>query len=339
MKVTERLKQIGNLPVEFTDLIPTLCASCHEELDLSMSLTELSCPNPFCPAKLVQRASSAMQLLGVKDFGVSFFTQFFRITGETFLSNVFALNGEKVNEYLTHAYDGDWDDEFNLNTFERNLLKLAGELEKVRKTLTPALYLKALHIPNIQSRADKMLENYSNLDDFYTHLESCYSLQSFTEALGVSDGSETLVKTILDSLSLYSPDVLNYETHFSFYVPVKADVKLKVVCSTAVGAPFTTKQSFYKYIDENFGELIDITWSNSATKSCDVLIWSGADGSGGITNKVEKICQFNRKGSHIPILTAGNFVAILQSCSNGQMIKDTLESLPTVDFCEDNLDY
>lgn len=108
----------------------------------------------------------------------------------------------------------------------------------------------------------------------------------------------------------------------------RADIRIKAVCTDEVGAPFRKKAEFYTYMDENFGDKIYIDWGKSATKSMDVLIWAGADGTPArYTNKVQKAENWNEQGEGIPILTANQFIEIVQGSANGQSVLDTLESL------------
>ena len=179
-----------------------------------------------------------------------------------------------------------------------------------------------------------MLEGYTSFKDYYVDLSNATTSVDFSKLLGITENSHELMVIIAGSLATYREDVLNFETKHSFYTPVKGDVNLKVVCSKAVGAPFSSKRQFYTYVDENFKEKVNITWSNSATKSCDLLIWSGADGTDSITSKVEKVCKFNRQGLHIPILTAQQFLDILNLCSDGFVLKDTLEGLDIIDYVD-----
>lgn len=330
MKVTEQISTVG-IPAETAYLIPTHCSACMEELDLNDSLSILSCPNPFCPNKLVRRAVHLCQVLDIKNFGESFFKALFKGAGVELLSSILALSEESVQGILD-SYDEVKGDK-SLASFEKQLRSLQGIIESKRETLTLPLYIKALSLPNVQSRADSIFSGFTSASEFYDKLHSATYKEDFTSLLGVSENSEATVIDLLGVLGTYMPDIVGYEkAGYSFYVPVKGDIELKVVCSTAVGAPFRSKPQFYAYIDEHYSDKVNITWSNSATKSCDVLIWSGADGSDALTSKVEKICRFNREGLHIPILTAQMLIDILNGVSDGYALKDTLDSFEIIDY-------
>lgn len=339
MLVTEKVKELSGIPYETTVLIPTKCASCGVELDLNDSLTVLSCPNPFCIEKLIQRAISMCDILDIKDFGESFFRAFFEGTDEQFISNLMLLDDDRCLEYVDSysgwAYDLDGKPRMSVDSFETNLNKLKSAMQLAVSTLTMPKYLQALSLPNIKSRADVMLKGYQSFKEYYDALTTPAPMSTISKLLGVTENSEQLVILLATSLATYKEDVLNYEKYADFYVPVVGETELKVVCSTAVGYPFKTKRQFYNYVDEKYASLVNVTWSNSATKTCDVLIWSGADGNGDApTTKVEKICKFNRMGAHIPILTAQAFLEVLDTVSTGVSLRDTLDSLEIEDYTD-----
>lgn len=335
MLVSERLNSLTDVSVEIKDMIPRYCTSCDNELDLNMSLSKLSCPNPVCVSKLTHRAVYLCKYFGIDNFGESFFDKFFRITGEIYVSNILCLSEESIEDYLEdYEYVEDEDYGISYESFSKSLYKLYEKVQKIREKLTTTDYLKALALPDIQSRADDLVKGYLNFQDLYDDLSSCSTTSDFARIFGISEGASKLMILIAKSLATYRSDVLNFESKFDFFVPVDSDVELKIVCSTAVGKPFKSKQEFYRYIDNNYANKVKVTWSSSATKSCDLLIWSGADGSDVLTSKVEKICKFNSTGSHIPILTAQQFLNILDACSDGYTLQDTLESLDIIDYRE-----
>jgi len=330
MLVIEKKRELSDLPIETSDLIPELCPACHESLSLSESLTELSCINPFCIDKLTQRAVYACQVLNIKNFGASFFRKFFLITEERFISNLIALDEGLIADYLEF-----WEDGFDISydSFNSNLVTLGIEMEKARKTLTVPTYVKALALPNIKSRADEMLQGFTSLEDFYEALLKCTTMSDFNSIFKLSEGSEQATILIANSLATYQDDILNYESRHDYYTPVVGDINLKIVCSKAVGGGFRTKSDFYKYLETHFADKATITVSESATKSCDVLIWAGADGSDdALTTKVTKICTFNANGSHIPIMTASEFIDLLDTCSDGHVLRDTLDGMELIDY-------
>ena len=95
-------------------------------------------------------------------------------------------------------------------------------------------------------------------------------------------------------------------------------VYFKAVCSDEVGYPFKTKNDFYATVN-NLYPNIHVEFLQSVTKSIDYLIWAGADGSPArYTNKVKKVEGWNKsfketgKGKEIPIITASDFIILLQ---------------------------
>lgn len=330
MEVKEQLEVVA-VPSETCLLIPTVCSQCGEEYDLNDALTILACVNPFCSAKLVQRAVSMCEVLDIKDFGESFFRAYFTGTSQETLSSLLTLTEDSAEGILTE-YDED-DTGVSYETFSKRLFAFTEVVSEKRKTLTLPLYVRALSLPNLKTRADGIFADYDSLASFYSDLELASTFADFARLFKVTESSVETILSLVSTFGEYKFDALQYELRgFNFYVPVKGDIQLKVVCSKAVGQPFRSKTSFYRYVDENYAEKVNVQWSNSATKSCDVLIWAGVDGSDEITRKVSTICKFNRQGSHIPILSAQQFLSLLESASDGQGIKDTLDAMEIIDY-------
>lgn len=321
MNINEKLAEL-HLDVELEELIPRLCSSCGEVLDLNESLTVLSCPNPRCLHKLVQRGVHLSKTLGIDGVGEAFFRNFFTYLDTSFVSTILTLNPQEIEKL-----------ELDDKAFTNRLLDVAYQVEKLRPTLTPWGYLKALGVPDVAGRADTLMVGYADFSSFYSDLTLCTTMGQFAKVLGVSETSTVLIAKIVQSLGEYMADIVHYENYFDFYVPASSDVELKIVCSNSVGGGFKTKNAFYKFVDENYGDKVRVTWSSSATKTCQLLIWDGADGTpSSLTTKVKKVCGFNRTGSHIPILTAGQFIQLLDTASNGQVFLETLESLEITDW-------
>lgn len=330
MNVVEQLEVVA-VPSETCLLIPTVCSQCGEEYDLNDALTILACINPFCSAKLVQRAVSMCEVLDIKDFGESFFRSYFVGTGCERLSSLMTLTEESV-EVVLDEYDED-DTGVSYETFRKRLLAFTEVMSEKRKTLTLPLFVRALSLPNVKTRADGIFSDYDSMLSFYADLELASTFEDFARLFKVTESSVETILSLVTSFGEYKFDALQYEQKgFKFFVPVKGDIQLKIVCSKAVGQPFRSKTSFYRYVDERYAHKVNVQWSNSATKSCDVLIWAGVDGSDEITRKVSTICKFNRQGSHIPILSAQQFLNLLESSSDGQGIKDTLDAMEVVDY-------
>ena len=89
--------------------------------------------------------------------------------------------------------------------------------------------------------------------------------------------------------------------------------ELNVECSDQVGNGFNKKSEFYAYINNNYADRVHVNFLPSVNKSIDYLVWAGADGTPArYTNKVMKVESYNKKGSNIPIVTATQFIEIME---------------------------
>jgi hypothetical protein len=97
----------------------------------------------------------------------------------------------------------------------------------------------------------------------------------------------------------------------------KEMTSINAVCSTAVGQGFKTKADFYATCNNLYGNM-HINFGNSVTKKTEYLVWAGADGSPSeVTNKVKKARAYQEQGVNIEIVTALQFLDILEKLSKG----------------------
>ena len=72
MSVEHRLKEVG-ISSEVGYLFPKTCSHCNVKYELSLDLSVLKCPNPFCRGLYYQRAVTFCEVLGLTQFSYSFF--------------------------------------------------------------------------------------------------------------------------------------------------------------------------------------------------------------------------------------------------------------------------
>lgn len=341
MRVVEKLGEL-NLPVEVSCLVPTKCSSCGYDYEVNDSLSFLGCGNPFCLSKLVERSVSMMDFLAIVGYGRSFFYHYFRVSGSEFVSSLFVLTDASIADLVSKygsILEGGSDSglTYSVSTFNSRLSSFKDDIDRVKASLTLVKYVKALNIPNIQSRADDMFSRFSTYSDFHSRLTSLATEDEFADLLGVSSTSYEVMANLVGSLSVYTPDLLNYESMGGKFYVGNRDGVLRVVCSKSVGGNFRSKNEFYRYVEERFSSKVTIKWLSSVTSKADLVLWGGVDGSESLTSKVLRACEYNRRGIHIPIISASRFIDILGYCSDFSSIRDTVKSLDFVDYSE--LDY
>lgn len=300
-------------------LIPNNCCSCGSPLEINPTFTHLTCSNPRCIDKVTLRTVSMLDQLGVMDIGEPTIRK---------LIQIFSID----NPLLFFMYEpSDWDsvDEEDYNdSLKRKADSLYDKLKDKRR-MTLINFIKIANLPNVQTSADKLLDGISTLEDFYEQLESG-GVDFIQNKLGIQAEVSLKSSKLYLTFEEYKEDL--FEVYNSGFIEIeddnRADVRIKVVCTDEVGGGFKRKADFYNYMDENYGDKIYIEWGKSATKTMDVLIWAGADGSPArYTNKVQKTENWNSQGLNIPILTAREFLEIVDKCSDGEVVLDTLKSM------------
>lgn len=196
--VENKLKELG-VSSEVSYLFPKLCTYCDLDLELSVDLTVLKCPNPFCRGLYYQRAVSFCEVLGLTQFSYSFFER---------LVTDFEWKSEFISDfYNLDKLDADISDlEFR---FRFDLFKT--EIEKVKQTLTLEKYLTSLAIPMIEDIIPTICERYDNLEEFYSELDIVLDFDGYLTIFGLSIGSEDLILRYLEIFNVYRRDLLGYK--------------------------------------------------------------------------------------------------------------------------------
>lgn len=300
-------------------LIPNNCYECGMPLDINPTLTGLTCTNPRCVDKITLRTVAMFNQLGVVDFGeptIKKLVKTFNIDNPMLFFMLESSDWDSVSEDL-------YNDSLKRKT--ENLLQQLSD----KREMTLINYIKYSNLPNLQTSADSLFEGVLDLEDFYTRLD--YEGVDFIQnQLGIKRELSLKSINLYNTLIEYREDLFEVvnSDFITIIEDVRADVKIKAVCTDEVGGGFKRKADFYNYIEENYGSKIYIDWGKSATKTMDVLIWAGADGTPArYTNKVEKTETWRSKGENIPILTASDFLTIIESSSDGQSVLDTLKSM------------
>ena len=311
--------EFGYLDEETLALIPNNCYECGVPLSINPTLTHLTCTNPRCVDKITLRTVAMFNQLDVVDIGEPTIKK---------LVKTFEIDSPFTFFYYEPS---DWDD-LEPHSYNESLKKKADavfEQLNSKREMTLIQFIKLANLPNIQDGADKVFDGVSDLEEFYGDLDT-YGVELIQGKLEIKKEDSLRSSKMYLTLQEYRSDLL--DVFYSGYVTImednRADVKIKAVCSDEVGGGFRRKADFYKYIEENYSEKIYIDWGKSATKAMDVLIWAGAEGEPArYTSKVSKTETWNSQGANIPILTASQFLNIVEHSSDGQSVLDTLRSI------------
>ena len=198
MSVETRLKEVG-ISSEVGYLFPKTCSHCDLSYELSLDLSVLKCPNPFCRGLYYQRTVVFCESLGLTQFGYSFFER---------LVSDFGWESEFISDfYNLDKLDADISDLEFCSRFD--LFK--SEVEKAKQSLTLEKYLTSLAIPMIEDIIPTICERYDNLEEFYSELDIVLDFDGYLTIFGLSVGSEDLILRYLEIFNVYRRDLLGYD--------------------------------------------------------------------------------------------------------------------------------
>lgn len=291
---------------KFYACLPTECPVCGMPTEMSEALTGLHCSNPRCYSKVTQRLLAIANSLGVKDLGDS-------------RAEKFILNFGITNPLDIFTYDPDEDGQMD-ESISLELSKKIVQQFRERNKFTLSEFVRVANLPNIQMSASAVFGKFDDLAEAYKAIESggveyirdCLNIG----AKGTEDISIRALK-VYESLMTYKDDLFEGVGYVEIIkLHTEGMRTLKAVCSTEVGHPFRTKADFYATCN-NLYPNIHIEFGNSVTKTTDYLIWAGADGvaKAAVTNKVKKARAYQDQGVGIKIVTAKEFLGMLEALS------------------------
>ena len=196
--VENKLKEIG-VSSEVSYLFPKLCAYCDLDLDLSLDLTVLKCPNPFCRGLYYQRAVSFCEVLGLTQFSYSFFE---RLVTDFEWKSEFISDFYNLDKFTMEISDIEFRSRFDL---------FKSELSKIKETLTLEQYLSSLALPMVEDIIPTICERYDTLEELYSELDIVLDFDGYLTIFGLSVGSEDLILRYLEVFSVYRRDLLGYK--------------------------------------------------------------------------------------------------------------------------------
>lgn len=293
----------------FYDCLPKTCPECGMLMEMSETLTNLHCSNPRCPDKVAQRLIAIANKLGVKDLGEARAINFIRKFGITNPLHIF-------------SYEPSEDGTITDNTNEEISERIANQF-KSRNKFTLAEYVKIANLPYIQESASAVFDGFDDLKDAYDAIEKG-GVEYIRDKLNIkSKGTEDIsirALKVYDSLMTFKDDLFSAIDDVQI-IKIFSNTNMtaiKAVCSTSVGVGFKTKADFYATCNNLYGN-IHIDFGNSVTKKTQYLIWAGADGSPAeVTNKVKKARAYKEQGVDIKIVTALQFLDIIDKISKGE---------------------
>jgi hypothetical protein len=288
----------SSLDPRFFEVVPQFCDSCDSPLDMNMALTELKCINPMCTGKLVMRVRKLCEALGIKHFG------------ESSIEKWVDENGIVSPLQLYNIEDG-----MLLNGISDSLAdKLLPQISAV-KTMKLWEFVANAQLPYIQMSAKKLLEGYSNLEDFFSDMTDG-GVEFIQTRLGIGDQYDDLGNPIVSTMAskvftslLESQEELLEAINYITLEDESNVQEFIIVASDEVGNGFSTKREFYNYIKQRYAGLATFTIGSSVTKKTNIVIWKGFDGTPAReTSKVKRTYELHNQGVQIQGYTAAEFI-------------------------------
>ena len=286
-----------NLPQQFAEVLPEFCETCGAPMEISETLTGLHCSNPRCKDKMVMRIKALCNDLGILKFGESTIEKFIDYYEPDSPMNIFQLE-----EGMLLAPDVS-------PKISADVIRQIKEKRKMQLWE----YVMFANIPFVRTSARKIFQGYKNLDDAYKDIVSG-GLIFIQDRLGISEYNELSVQAmkVYNNLIEYKDDLYSGINDVEI-IDLSNKKQLNVVCSDQVGNGFSKKSEFYAYINNTYADKLHVDFLSSVTKSIDYLVWAGADGTPArYTSKVQKVERYNEKGCNIPIVTAQQFIDIVE---------------------------
>lgn len=286
-----------NLPQQFAEVLPEFCETCGAPMEISETLTGLHCSNPRCKDKMVMRIKALCNDLGILKFGESTIEKFIDYYEPDSPMDIFQLE-----EGMLLAPDVS-------PKISADVIRQIKEKRKMQLWE----YVMFANIPFVRTSARKIFQGYKTLDDAYKDIVSG-GLIFIQDRLGISEYNELSVQAmkVYNNLIEYKDDLYSGINDVEI-VDLSNKKQLNVVCSDQVGNGFNKKSEFYAYINNTYADKLHVDFLSSVTKSIDYLVWAGADGTPArYTSKVQKVERYNEKGCNIPIVTAQQFIDIVE---------------------------
>lgn len=332
------VKNDTSLPAGFRELLPELCPDCSAPTTITPSLRTLACSNPRCPAKVTVRAVRALKQAGVLHLG-----------NATVRSIIDQYSFTSPASFFDPALFRSGFGECVPDSRKEGIISALEEF--VASPLAFWQVLQLVQVPGVSTTAQRLAVGFDSADAFFDSLKSGGS-PWVASRLGLGDSS--LTDSLDPSAGIDSPEyasaVLKLRDLLMFEDDVRQAVSffpnlltsatrplqtLSICVSDSAGAPFSTKESFYRHCRQEFSDRFEFVFTSSVTKrDSQALVWAGADGTpANFTSKVSKVQLWNektllsRKGRLIPIVTGQQLVDFLSTGAQLETLWDYAHSL------------
>jgi NAD-dependent DNA ligase len=292
MTTVLELKQNNMLPLGLVNYVPTHCPRCSTDespvlLGINDNWKKISCPNELCPTYLTKRIEHCMKTLLVLGFGPSVCEDVVYTHNITTIRQIYDL-------CLTSA-----DTLTTMYSYDVNMALATKFFDKLVQPLSIAV--KSLALTGIDTSADKLLDGYNDIEDFYTDFLAD-PIGMVTSRLNISFGPR--VQSVITTLVNHRPAILEHVAMFQ--IKLVASETLNIAITEEVTG-YASKEYFVQKLNEAFGQKVNIILKKSITRDLAFLL----NDSGSTTTKITKAMEYNTKGSNIQIVNSEQFINVL----------------------------
>lgn len=277
------LKEKSTLPQEFLDVLPERCDTCGTLLEITPSLSALSCPNKACMDRAVQRLVALLKDVGVKNMGDS-------------KCRLFLENFGQTNPYVIFMYEPS--DGPLYEGCSMDFSQAIYDQVQARRTMALWEYVRAGNLPGLRDDAYKLFGSYESLEEFFDDMEDKDSggITFIQDLLGIKaeSGGADVSAVSVKATKIYAELTEHKEELFQaldFIIFPSVDLpEINICMSQSVGGKWGKKEAYERYLKEEFGDVVTVNVFKSLSAKCHALIWSK---EGTPTSKVTKANDIN----------------------------------------------
>ena len=278
----------------FLKYLPETCDSCGSPTEILETLSSLQCSNRHCISKVGYRLFALLQDLGINELTVDECIEF--------------LKGfDTLNPYSIFLYNPEEDGELFEGFGEEKSLNLYSELNKKRAMLLWE-FIRIGHFDNLSVSAEKLLKDYSDLNDFYADLVE--GGIPFIQKLLLKDTDfEESTDICVDAVILYEVFVYyksEIEEGLNGVVILNPEIKLSVLFANDVKS-FNSNQDFLFTINRKLKNKIYLYPAYQLDDSVSFVFWQ--ESSVNSYNSIIKAVKENY--SHIPLVNEDNILSVM----------------------------
>lgn len=317
MKISEAIER-NIIPKEYEGILPSVCPTCDEELEVTNTLTRIWCSNPFCGRKNDMRLATLLANFGVKGIGESTSEDLMRCI-ERFHDNV-----HSSEHYEKHDIVGSLPPDiyspleiFCLplhyypyrNSSEVNKKRYDDIQAILKKKYNFADVISKLGLPYFNKIAFKLFAGFSSYKEFVERTNDGASMDSLIRyRLGYGETGRNAINV----MSYYIFDFVLVDKLFTYLPKVKRNINIVITGEITKAGRFT-RNKFIDYLNEEFAGVFHIT-NGKALTTCDYIV---ADAPSSSTSYTAGLSRQSKTDKEI-LINSKRLVEILKKMEGEQ---------------------